>query len=99
MPLQVECIDDHNANEALEEVTLGGDMMQNTQPLSCGLLRRAWWKLGGGGEGQNPLSLCALQPDAPRSSRESVLKHSFLNPDADDLGFLFSEKIKCKYRL
>lgn len=44
-------------------------------------------------------SLCAVQPDAPRSSREAVLKHSFLNPDADDLGFLFSEKIKCKYRL
>lgn len=42
---------------------------QNTQPLSCGLPLCAWWDPGGGGEGQNLLSLCALHPDAPRSSR------------------------------
>lgn len=72
MPLQVECIDEHQANEALEEVTLWvvpslQDMRQDTQRLFCTPLWYDGWKPGGGMEGQNQLLPCAMKSEAPRS--------------------------------
>lgn len=52
MLLQVECIDEHQANEALEEVTLWGisspeDVMQGAQSLLGTCLWSEGWELLG----------------------------------------------------
>lgn len=94
----MECIDDHNANEALEEVTLGGDGAEH----AAAVLRPPTVCLVGPGRrwgGPEPALALRTAPRRPQVIEESVLKHSFLNQDADDLEFRFSEKIKYKYRL